>query len=604
MRPTLPTVAAAGCALSQLAPVTEPGMIARGTRFRRVLVVVTLGAALIGLALPAAAAQRAQLQLRLPAAVAVGQPITATMTILGAAGIAGYESQLLFDRSRLRVTSLVESGGLRRTWGRDATRLGPVETPSGITFGAYSCPVDCIDRSGARRTAGASGTLELVTIQLVAVTPGPVEIRLGTTRFVDTAGRPVTVAVPRTDRVTVKVGRSGRTGTAPTARWALGTGASRSVPGTLDVTRDGAVTAMDTATVVLGWLQSRESGDPCRLGRDVAADVNRDGCIDIGDVQAVAGAYGLSSSTRAALVPAGSSLSGEAITGAAKTERSGTAPMNTAVASSMTFVVDATDDADDANYGDGLCATAAGACTLRAAIVEANWHAGPDRIEFAIPGTGVKAIKLSSALPIIHDETGPVTIDGYSQPGASPNTDQLVSNAQIRIEIVGPGEASEFSAFRIVSPGNTIRGLALYKLWRKIWISGGAATSNVLEGNFVGTDAAGTYLTSRRIDSAYGAIELDDGASGNRVGGTALADRNVISGNPGEGIHLRSKNNNNRFVNNIIGLDPQGTKRLQNWIHGIDFNFGSSYNVLGGVEPGERNVVSGNIRSGVEVSHG
>ena len=59
-----------------------------------------------------------------------------------------------------------------------------------------------------------------------------------------------------------------------------------------------------------------------------------------------------------------------------------------------TFVVDSTDDAVDANPGDGVCATATNVCTLRAAIQEANALPGADIIEIpagiytlSIPGT-------------------------------------------------------------------------------------------------------------------------------------------------------------------------------------------------------------------------
>jgi CSLREA domain-containing protein len=43
-----------------------------------------------------------------------------------------------------------------------------------------------------------------------------------------------------------------------------------------------------------------------------------------------------------------------------------------------TYVVNSTADAVDATPGNGSCATAGGVCTLRAAIQEANAHAGPD----------------------------------------------------------------------------------------------------------------------------------------------------------------------------------------------------------------------------------
>ena len=57
--------------------------------------------------------------------------------------------------------------------------------------------------------------------------------------------------------------------------------------------------------------------------------------------------------------------------------------------------------------------------SLRQAILDANSHAGADAIAFNIPGTGVRTIALASELPVI---TSPVTIDGYTQSGASANS--------------------------------------------------------------------------------------------------------------------------------------------------------------------------------------
>ena len=45
-----------------------------------------------------------------------------------------------------------------------------------------------------------------------------------------------------------------------------------------------------------------------------------------------------------------------------------------------TYPVNDPSDLPDAATGNGLCATAAGTCTLRAAIQEANAHAGPDTV--------------------------------------------------------------------------------------------------------------------------------------------------------------------------------------------------------------------------------
>src|SRR6187455_78931 len=56
------------------------------------------------------------------------------------------------------------------------------------------------------------------------------------------------------------------------------------------------------------------------------------------------------------------------------------AAMAVASAQADTYTVDSTVDAVDATPGNGTCATAAGKCTLRAAVQEANAHAGADTI--------------------------------------------------------------------------------------------------------------------------------------------------------------------------------------------------------------------------------
>src|SRR6478609_7407154 len=57
--------------------------------------------------------------------------------------------------------------------------------------------------------------------------------------------------------------------------------------------------------------------------------------------------------------------------------------------------------------------------TLRQAILDANASPGPDLIAFDVSGAGVHTLIPASALPFITD---PVTIDGFTQMGSSPNT--------------------------------------------------------------------------------------------------------------------------------------------------------------------------------------
>src|SRR5690349_3291125 len=75
-----------------------------------------------------------------------------------------------------------------------------------------------------------------------------------------------------------------------------------------------------------------------------------------------------------------------------------------------------------------------GAGSLRQAIQAANARPGMDQIVFNIPGAGIHTISLAASLP---DITDPITIDGYTQPGARANTDSVADNAILLIELNG-----------------------------------------------------------------------------------------------------------------------------------------------------------------------
>src|SRR3954469_4204665 len=128
------------------------------------------------------------------------------------------------------------------------------------------------------------------------------------------------------------------------------------------------------------------------------------------------------------------------------------------VRASAPLVVDSIGDEPDNNLADNLCHTAAGTCTLRAAIQQANATSGVDTISFNIPGTGVHTITPATALPTITD---PVTIDGYSQPGASLNTQAIGDDAVLLIELAGNGVSGGISGLFITAGSSTVRGLVI-----------------------------------------------------------------------------------------------------------------------------------------------
>ena len=85
-----------------------------------------------------------------------------------------------------------------------------------------------------------------------------------------------------------------------------------------------------------------------------------------------------------------------------------------------------------------------------------NTYGTSDAIHFNIPGAGVHTIQSASALPNI---TKPVTIDGYSQPGASPNALANSDNAVLLIELDGTNAGAILSGLELQAgaSGSTIR---------------------------------------------------------------------------------------------------------------------------------------------------
>jgi len=278
-----------------------------------------------------------------------------------------------------------------------------------------------------------------------------------------------------------------------------------------------------------------------------------------------------------------------------------TTPAPKAAADTQVYVVDTTSDAPDQGVGNGACHIAGGGCSLRAALQEADADAEESRIEFAIPGAGPHTIELDSVLPMITDPYGGTTIDGYTQPGATPNASPLGSDADLRIAVRGSGSSGP-SGLTITSSGNVVRGLALYDLAGAIRILEPTAMFNVVAGNFVGTNPSATF-TASAFDVLSIGVTVNLNASFNRIGGPGLADRNVVSGNAGRGIGFFWDTSFNVVENNVIGLSPTGAP-LGNLGHGVDLNYRTHDNRIGSDTPGLGNVISANGGEGVEVSHG
>ncbi|MEG4178670.1 MULTISPECIES: Ig-like domain-containing protein, partial [unclassified Microcoleus] len=218
-------------------------------------------------------------------------------------------------------------------------------------------------------------------------------------------------------------------------------------------------------------------------------------------------------------------------------------------------------------------------------------------IAFNLPQT----INLASALPAITDA---VTIDGWSQGGPG-------FQGAPRIELNGVASNSPVG-LDIQASNSVIRGLAINRFSSQslngvagIKLSNSAA-QNWIYGNYIGTDLSGNFA---RGNSGDGILIDRTAGTENRIGTNGdgfndAAERNVISANLGNGIAINSNLNAiekiTTIVGNFIGTNAAGVAALGNRLSGIYLNAGS--NMIGGTNPSQRNIISGNILNGIKIA--
>lgn len=267
-----------------------------------------------------------------------------------------------------------------------------------------------------------------------------------------------------------------------------------------------------------------------------------------------------------------------------------------------TYVVDTT--ADILNDMSAL--------TLRDAITAATTHTasglaaagdpGLNTIDFSI-GSGVQTIHLASALPTIDT---PLTIDGTTQPGYQ-GTPLIDLNGAM---------AGASDGLDITSGGTTINGLAINRFdGNGIVLEGAAASGDLIENNFIGTDVTGTLAQG----NAGNGILITNGATGNTIGGQATGGNdptsgvfvrppqgNLISANGGNGVLINSGATQNLLSGNYIGTDLSGNVALGNTFDGVAIDNADGNSLVGCALTTNPfvfyNVISGNGENGLQVT--
>jgi hypothetical protein len=139
-------------------------------------------------------------------------------------------------------------------------------------------------------------------------------------------------------------------------------------------------------------------------------------------------------------------------------------------------------------------------------------------------------------------------------------------------------------------------------------IKGLAITRFSGNGLELGSLANNTLIAANHIGvDPAGTVARPNGGNGilvlsfnNQIGGTTASERNIISSNGASGIELASSN---RVLGNFIGTDINGASLLGNAQHGIFIADGTA-NKVGGTATGEANLIAFNGGDGVYVQEG
>ena len=122
------------------------------------------------------------------------------------------------------------------------------------------------------------------------------------------------------------------------------------------------------------------------------------------------------------------------------------------------------------------------------------------------------------------------------------------------------------------------------------WKGGAPAHDNLVIGNYIGTNAAGTAALGN-----HEAVEICDGANNNIIGGTAAGEKNVIAAGKC-GVHLCNGATSNQILGNYVGTNAAGTAGLANG-GGVGIDSGAQRNTIG---PG--NLIAYNANDGVAIN--
>lgn len=220
-----------------------------------------------------------------------------------------------------------------------------------------------------------------------------------------------------------------------------------------------------------------------------------------------------------------------------------------------------------------------GAGSLRQAILEANSVVLPEsvliRFDISLGMFMFPVINPTSPLPTL---LRPMTIDGTTQPNF----------ARVAVQGINAGADADGLHLGPNADGSIIRGLVLNS-WTDDGIEFEQCDNAVVAGCWIGIDFLIGLID---LGNMQAGVHINN-SDGVQVGGITAADRNIISGNGGNGVWILNGSTGNRVIGNYIGTDSAGTVAIPNTNNGV-LIVACSDNSVGGPTGDERNTISGN----------
>lgn len=167
-------------------------------------------------------------------------------------------------------------------------------------------------------------------------------------------------------------------------------------------------------------------------------------------------------------------------------------------------------------------------------------------------------------------------------------------NAQYGVYLFG-GASGNVIGGVAAGDGNLISGNAQ----SGVYING--SSSNLIAGNRIGTNAAGTSA----LGNGDSGVFVNGASIGNVIGGVGVDARNLISGNTSYGVTLGAASVDATVIQgNYIGTDAAGSAAIANGGWGVVVDFGATNTQIGGTAVGEGNLISGNTNPSSSAASG